>query len=41
VKVAEILQLDPAANVCGDSGQVDVCAKSPEVEIPEIVSAVD
>ena len=34
VKVTEILQLDLAANVFGDSGQVEVCAKSPEVEIP-------
>jgi hypothetical protein len=38
VKVTEIVQLTPAPNVLGDNGQVDVCAKSPEVEMPEIVS---
>ena len=37
--VTETVQLAPAANVLGDSGQVaDTCAKSPDVEIPEIVS---
>lgn len=41
VKVTEIVQLDPAASVYGDRGQVDVCAKSPEVEIPEIVIGFD
>jgi hypothetical protein len=41
VKVTEIEQLDPPANVLGDVGQFEVCAKSPEVEIPEIVSAPD
>jgi hypothetical protein len=34
VNVTEIVQLDPAANVLGDSGQVDVCAKAPEVKMP-------
>jgi len=37
VKVAEMVQLSFTANVFGDSGQVEVCAKSPEVEIPVIV----
>jgi hypothetical protein len=41
VNLTEIVQLDPPANVLGDIGQFDVCAKSPEVEMPEIVSAVD
>ena len=41
VNVIEIVQLDPPANVFGDRGQFEVCAKSPEVEIPEIVSAPD
>jgi hypothetical protein len=41
VNVTEIAQVAPAANVLGDSGQVvDACAKSPEVEIPEIVSGI-
>jgi len=39
VKVTEIVQLAPAPNVFGDNGQVEVCAKSPEVETPQIVSA--
>ena len=39
VNTTEIAQLAFAANVLGDNGQVlDACAKSPEVEIPEIVS---
>jgi hypothetical protein len=38
VKVTEIAQLAPAPNVLGDNGQVEVCAKSPEVETPQIVS---
>ena len=38
VKVTEIVQLAPAANVVGDNGQVEVFAKSPEAEIPKIVS---
>ncbi len=41
VNVTEIVQLDPAANVFGDKGQFEVCAKSPEAEIPEIVNAID
>jgi hypothetical protein len=40
LKVTEIVQLDRAAKVLGEIGQVEVCAKSPEVEIPEIVSGV-
>jgi len=38
VKVTEIVQLAPAANVLGDNGQVEVCAKSPEVKMLKIVS---
>lgn len=38
VKVTETLQLSFAARVFGDRGQVEVCAKSPEVEIPAMVS---
>ena len=38
VKVTEIAQLAPAPKVLGDNGQVEVCAKSPEVETPQIVS---
>jgi hypothetical protein len=41
VNVIEILQLDPAASVLGDAGQSEICAKSPEAEIPEIVRALD
>jgi hypothetical protein len=41
VNVIEIVHLDPAASVLGDTGQSEVCAKSPEAEIPEIVSALD
>jgi len=41
VKVIEIVQLDAAASVLGDRGQVEVWAKSPEVEIPEIVNGTD
>jgi hypothetical protein len=41
VKVTEIVQLDPPASVLGDAGQFEVCAKSPEVEIPKIVSGPD
>ena len=37
VKVIEIVQLSFAANVFGDKGQFEVCAKSPEVEIPAMV----
>jgi hypothetical protein len=37
VKVTEILQFPPAANVFGDNGQVEVCAKSPDAEIPEML----
>jgi hypothetical protein len=40
VNVTEIVQDAPAANVLGGSGQFDVCAKSPEAEIPEIVSGI-
>lgn len=40
VKVTEIVQLAPPANVFGVRGQVDVCAKSPETETVEIVSAL-
>ena len=38
VKVTEIPQLAPAANVCGEIGHPDVSAKSPEVEMFRIVS---
>lgn len=41
VNVIETVQLDPAANVFGDRGQFEVCAKSPETEIPEVVNAPD
>ena len=42
VNVTEIVQLDPDASVFGERGQVvDDSAKSPEVEIAEIVSGVD
>jgi hypothetical protein len=37
VKVRKILQVRFAANVFGDSGQFEVWAKSPEVEIPAMV----
>lgn len=37
VKVTGILQLAPAARVLGAIGQLEVCAKSPEVVIPLIV----
>ncbi len=38
VKVTEMLQLPFAANVPGDSGQFEVCAKSPEVEMLAMVN---
>jgi hypothetical protein len=38
VKVIETTQLSFGANVFGDNGQVEVCAKSPEVEMPAMVS---
>ena len=38
VNVIEILQLAPAANVCGETGQDETLAKSPDVAIPKIVS---
>ena len=38
VKLAEILQLAPAARVFGDGGQFENSAKSPETAIPEMVS---
>jgi hypothetical protein len=41
VNVTETLQVAPAASVFGERGHVDVWAKSPVVEIPEIVTAVD
>ena len=37
VKVIEIVQLSFAASVLGDSGQFEVWAKSPEIEIPVMV----
>ena len=40
LNVTEIVQLDFAAMVLGNIGQLDVCAKSLEVEISEIVSGV-
>jgi len=40
VKVTEMVQLLLAARVFGDTGQVEVWAKFPEVAIPEIGSAV-
>jgi hypothetical protein len=41
VNVTEILQLALAASVFGETGHVDVCAKSPVAETPEIVTGVD
>lgn len=41
VNVTVILQLVPAASVFGEIGHVEVCAKLPVVEMPEIVSAID
>jgi hypothetical protein len=41
VNVTEMVHVEPAARLFGDRGQFDVCAKSPEVEIPEIFSASD
>jgi hypothetical protein len=38
VNVTEIAQLAPAANVLGANGHVEARAKSPELEMPEIVS---
>jgi hypothetical protein len=40
VNVTEIEQLAPAPNVLGDNGHVEVCAKSPDVTTPPIVSGV-
>jgi len=40
VKVTEMLQVDPAASLFGESGQFEVCAKSPEAKIPEIVRGI-
>ena len=40
VKVTEILQLAPMARVFGVSGQVEVCAKLLDAEIPEIVNTL-
>ena len=40
VNVIETVQVDPAARVFGESGQFEVCAKSPEAEMPEIISAL-
>jgi hypothetical protein len=37
VKVIEIVQLSFVASVLGDSGQSEVWAKSPEIEIPVMV----
>jgi hypothetical protein len=37
VKVTEMVQLARAPNVFGDNGHVEVCAKSPDAEIPETV----
>ena len=37
VKVTEIVQLAPAPSMLGDSGQFEVWAKLPEVEIPAMV----
>jgi len=34
VNVTEIVQLDLAASVLGENGHVEVCAKSPDAEIP-------
>lgn len=39
VKVTEIVQLALGGNAFGDSGQFEVSAKSPEVEMPAIVRA--
>ena len=41
VNVTEIVQLPPAANGFGERGQFDICEKSPEAEIAEIVNAPD
>ena len=38
VNVTEIVQLVWPAKVFGDMGQFEVCAKLPEVEIPDMVS---
>lgn len=38
VNVTDIVQLAPAPNLLGASGQVELCVKSPELEIAEIVS---
>lgn len=40
VNVTEIVQLSLAPSVFGDKGHVEVCAKLPEVTIPEIVKGV-
>lgn len=37
VKLTEIVQFVPAPSVLGDSGQFEVCAKLPVVEIPAMV----
>jgi hypothetical protein len=39
VKVADIWQVSPAANVFGDRGQFELTAKSPDVAMPKMVSA--
>jgi hypothetical protein len=40
VNVMEIVQVPRAAKVLGETGQFEVCAKSPEVEISEMVSGI-
>ena len=39
VNVTSISHVAPAPKVCGDRGQLDVSAKSPDVAIEEMVSA--
>ena len=40
VKVTEMVQAEPAGMEFGESGQFEVCPKSPVVEIPESVSGI-
>ncbi len=40
VNVTEMLQLACAPSVVGDNGQLEVCAKSPVVEIAAILSGI-
>lgn len=40
VNVIDTVQMAPAANVFGANGQVEVCAKSPDAEMLEIVNGL-